>query len=96
MDEEFAFKIISDKEDQSLEDKWYLIVHRDISVVNIFITLNETAKLANFKLSRLTALALIQVQNLERVRYCAPKWLERAPNFNYDYKCKIYLTLGNC
>ncbi|PKY33151.1 hypothetical protein RhiirB3_451849 [Rhizophagus irregularis] len=75
---------------------WQNIVHRDISVVNIFITLNETAKLANFKLSRLTALALIQVQNLERVRYCAPKWLERAPNFNYDYKCKIYLTLGNC
>ncbi|PKC55203.1 hypothetical protein RhiirA1_542611 [Rhizophagus irregularis] len=65
---------------------WQNIVHRDISVVNIFITLNETAKLANFKLSRLTALALIQVQNLERVRYCAPKWLERAPNFNYDYK----------
>ncbi|PKK69673.1 hypothetical protein RhiirC2_866608 [Rhizophagus irregularis] len=67
MDEEFAFKIISYKENQSL------IVHRDISVVNILITLNETAKLANFKLSRLTALALIQVQNLERVRYCAPE-----------------------
>ncbi|UZO06589.1 uncharacterized protein OCT59_026905 [Rhizophagus irregularis] len=45
-----------------------------------------SAKLANFKLSRLTALALIQVQNLGRVRYCAPEWLERAPNFNYDYK----------
>ncbi|RGB40251.1 kinase-like domain-containing protein [Rhizophagus diaphanus] len=58
------------------------IVHRDIRSENILITLNETAKLANFKLS--------QKQNLERVRYCSPESLERAPNYKYDYKCEIY------
>ncbi|RGB38185.1 kinase-like domain-containing protein [Rhizophagus diaphanus] len=67
------------------------IVHRDIRAENILITLNETAKLANFKLSRyLTAATLNQSQNLERVRYCAPELLERAPNYKYDQKCEVY------
>ncbi|CAB4446654.1 unnamed protein product [Rhizophagus irregularis] len=67
------------------------IVHRDIRAENILITHNETAKLANFKLSRyLAAATLNQKQNLERVRYCAPELLERAPNYKYDYKCEIY------
>ncbi|PKY61874.1 kinase-like protein, partial [Rhizophagus irregularis] len=58
------------------------IVHHDIRAENILITLHETAKLANFKLSRyITAKSLEQSQNLERVRYCAPELLERAPNF---------------
>uniref|UniRef100_U9U394 Protein kinase domain-containing protein n=1 Tax=Rhizophagus irregularis (strain DAOM 181602 / DAOM 197198 / MUCL 43194) TaxID=747089 RepID=U9U394_RHIID len=67
------------------------IVHRDIRAENILITLNETAKLANFKLSRyLTAATLNQSQNLERVRYCAPELLDRAPNYKYDQKCEVY------
>ncbi|CAB4440823.1 unnamed protein product [Rhizophagus irregularis] len=67
------------------------IVHRDIRAENILITLHETAKLANFKLSRsLFAPTLNQRQNLERVRYCAPELLERAHNFKYDHKCEVY------
>ncbi|PKY54745.1 kinase-like protein, partial [Rhizophagus irregularis] len=67
------------------------IVHRDIRADNILITLNKTAKLANFKLSRyLTAATLNQGQNLERVRYCAPELLDRAPNYKYDQKCEVY------
>ncbi|CAB4387764.1 unnamed protein product [Rhizophagus irregularis] len=67
------------------------IVHRDIRAENILITFNGTAKLANFKLSRyLTAATLNQKQNLERVRYCAPELLDRAPNFKYDQKCEVY------
>ncbi|GBC09488.1 hypothetical protein RclHR1_08900002 [Rhizophagus clarus] len=67
------------------------IVHRDIRAENILITLNETAKLANFKLSRsLFSATLKQSQNLERVRYCAPELLERAHNFKYDHKCEVY------
>ena len=67
-------------------------MHRDIRAENILITINETAKLANFKLSRsLNAVSLKQVQNLERrVRYCAPELLERAPDFKYDHKCEVY------
>ncbi|RGB29421.1 hypothetical protein C1646_745349 [Rhizophagus diaphanus] len=46
------------------------IVHRDIRAVNILITLNETAKLADFIiLSRLTAPALIQEIAEERIPY---------------------------
>ncbi|CAB5388652.1 unnamed protein product [Rhizophagus irregularis] len=67
------------------------IVHRDIRTENILITLYETAKLANFKLSRsLSASTLKQSQNLERVRYCAPELLKRAHNFKYDHKCEVY------
>ncbi|GES75769.1 kinase-like domain-containing protein [Rhizophagus clarus] len=67
------------------------IVHRDIRAENILITIHETAKLANFKLARyLTAATLNQSQNLERVRYCAPELLERAPNYKYDQKCEVY------
>ncbi|RIA91622.1 kinase-like domain-containing protein [Glomus cerebriforme] len=67
------------------------IVHRDIRAENILITLHETAKLANFKLSRsLSAATLKQGQNLERVRYCAPELLERAPYSKYGYNCEVY------
>ena len=66
-------------------------MHRDIRAENILITLNETAKLANFKLSRyLTAVTLNQGQSLERVRYCAPELLERTPDYKYDQKCEVY------
>ncbi|RGB38199.1 kinase-like domain-containing protein, partial [Rhizophagus diaphanus] len=67
------------------------IFHRDIRAENILITINGTAKLANFKLSRyITEATLSQGQNIERVRYCAPELLERAPNFKYDQKCEVY------
>ena len=36
------------------------------------------------------AATLKQSQNLERVRYCAPELLERAPGFKYDHKCEVY------
>jgi len=66
-------------------------VHRDIRSENILITLNETAKLANFKLSRYSyGLSLNQSHGLERVRYCAPELLDRAPDYKYDYKCEVY------
>ncbi|PKC54642.1 kinase-like protein [Rhizophagus irregularis] len=68
------------------------IVHRDIRAENILvITLNETAKLANFRLSHyLIADTINQAQSLEQMRYYAPELLERAPNYKYDYKCEIY------
>ncbi|GBC04282.1 hypothetical protein RclHR1_00560009 [Rhizophagus clarus] len=67
------------------------ILHRDIRAENVIITLNETAKLASFKLSRsLNAVTLKQDQNLERARYCAPELLERNSNIKYDYKCEVY------
>jgi len=66
-------------------------VHRDIRAENILITLNKTAKLANFKLSRsLEADTLNQAVNLERIRYSAPELFERAPNFKYNHKCEVY------
>jgi serine/threonine protein kinase len=66
-------------------------VHRDIRAENILITINDVAKLANFKLSRyLNAATLNQSQNLERVRYCAPELLEMAPNYKYDQRCEVY------
>ncbi|GBC04279.1 hypothetical protein RclHR1_00560006 [Rhizophagus clarus] len=68
------------------------IVHGEIGAVNILITSNKIAKLANFKLSRylpLTAPApsLNQNRSLERVRYSAPELLERTINYKYDQKC---------
>ncbi|CAI2169385.1 2835_t:CDS:2 [Funneliformis geosporum] len=67
------------------------IVHRDVRAENIFITVNEVAKLGNFKLSRpLTGPTKKQNQNLERVRYCAPELLERVQNFKYNHKCEVY------
>jgi len=38
----------------------------------------------------LNAATLNQGTNLERVRYCAPELLERAPNFKYDHRCEVY------
>ncbi|RGB39542.1 kinase-like domain-containing protein [Rhizophagus diaphanus] len=62
------------------------ILHRDIRAENILITLDKTAKLANFKLNRFS---VAKSKNLERARYCAPELLERVPN-KYDYKCEVY------
>ncbi|PKC58274.1 kinase-like protein, partial [Rhizophagus irregularis] len=67
------------------------MLHRDIRAENVLVTFNETAKLANFKLSRhVTAKTLNLNQTLERVRYCAPELLERAPNDKYNQKCEVY------
>ncbi|RGB25057.1 kinase-like domain-containing protein [Rhizophagus diaphanus] len=67
------------------------IVHRDIRAENILITINEIAKLANFKLSRyLTEDTLNHKQNVERARYSAPELLTRAQNFQYDQRCEVY------
>ncbi|CAI2195872.1 10223_t:CDS:2, partial [Funneliformis geosporum] len=67
------------------------IVHRDIRSKSILITVNDTAKLANFKLSRhASGPTTNQKENIERVRYCAPELLDRAPNFKYDHKCEVY------
>ncbi|RGB36831.1 kinase-like domain-containing protein, partial [Rhizophagus diaphanus] len=66
------------------------IFHRDIRAENILITLNETAKLANFKLIRYQHTIYPPNPNLERVHYCAPELLERASNYKYDQRCEIY------
>jgi serine/threonine protein kinase len=72
-------------------------VHRDIRAENILVTLNDTAKLANFQLCRTTRAATFtspefkQNTSLERVRYCAPELLsERTPYHKYDYNCEVY------
>ncbi|CAI2173231.1 14958_t:CDS:2 [Funneliformis geosporum] len=67
------------------------IVHRDVRSKNILITLDEKAKLANFKLSRSSGDdTLNHGVNLERVRYCAPELLDRTPDVKYDHKCEVY------
>ncbi|EXX60696.1 Tos3p [Rhizophagus irregularis DAOM 197198w] len=63
------------------------IFHRDIRAENILITLNETAKLANFKLIR--SVIYLPNQNLDQIRYRAPELLERA-NYEYDQRCEVY------
>ena len=66
-------------------------MHRDVRAENVLITLDGTAKLANFKLSRsLNAATLRQNNNLERIRYCAPELLERVHDLKYVYKCEVY------
>ncbi|RGB40070.1 kinase-like domain-containing protein [Rhizophagus diaphanus] len=67
------------------------ILHRDIRAENVLITLKNTAKLTNFKLSRsYNADTLNQLHNLEQIRYCAPEILERTPGFKYNNKCEVY------
>ncbi|GBB83353.1 hypothetical protein RclHR1_10080006, partial [Rhizophagus clarus] len=67
------------------------ILHRDIRAENVLITLDNTAKLANFKLTRsYKADVLSQHHNLEQIRYCAPEILERTPGFKYNNKCEVY------
>ncbi|CAG8633736.1 5659_t:CDS:2 [Dentiscutata heterogama] len=66
------------------------IVHRDIRPENILITANETAKIANFSLSRYfrdesRRLAV----SLQTVRYSAPEMLYRNTN-KYNTKCEVY------
>ncbi|RIB12389.1 kinase-like domain-containing protein [Gigaspora rosea] len=66
------------------------IVHRDIRPENILITANETAKIANFSLSRhfrdeTKRLAV----SLQTVRYSAPEMLYRNTN-KYNTKCEVY------
>src|SRR5687768_6787350 len=67
-------------------------MHQDIRAWNILITLNKTAKLANFKLTRYLSAAAISQRSpiLERVRYGAPELLERVPDHNYDQRCEVY------
>ena len=71
-------------------------MHRDIRAENVLITLdintlNYTAKLTNFKLSRsFEAATQNQSHSLEQIRYCAPELLKRAPNFKYNNKCEVY------
>ncbi|PKK59253.1 kinase-like protein [Rhizophagus irregularis] len=64
------------------------IFHRDIRAENILITLNETAKLANFKLIRYRHGGHAN-PNLDQIRYRAPELLERA-NYKYDQRCEVY------
>ncbi|CAI2183004.1 18426_t:CDS:2, partial [Funneliformis geosporum] len=67
------------------------IVHRDVRSKNILITSDEKAKLANFKLRRSSDDdTLSHAVNLERVRYCAPEMLDRAPNVKYDHRCEVF------
>ncbi|CAG8823243.1 22269_t:CDS:2, partial [Racocetra persica] len=66
------------------------IVHRDIRPENILIKANETAKIANFSLSRhfrdeTRRLAV----SLQTVRYSAPEMLYRNTN-KYNTKCEVY------
>jgi serine/threonine protein kinase len=71
-------------------------MHRDIRAKNVLITIDETAKLTNFRSNRkhiIDGIALnrkIQNQNSERVRHCAPEMLKRAPGYEYDQKCEVY------
>ena len=66
-------------------------MHRDIRAENVLITLNNTAKLTNFKLSRSSKAATKnQNHSLEQIRYCAPELLKRAQNFKYNNKCEVY------
>jgi serine/threonine protein kinase len=66
-------------------------LHRDVRAENVLITHDNTAKLTNFKLSRLVRAATQnQSTSLEQVRYCAPELLTRAQNFKYNNKCEVY------
>ncbi|CAB4441367.1 unnamed protein product [Rhizophagus irregularis] len=65
------------------------IFHQDIRAKNILITLNETAKLANFKLIRYQH-GERGNPDFDRVRYCAPELLDKPPNYKYDQRCEIY------
>ncbi|CAB4482496.1 unnamed protein product [Rhizophagus irregularis] len=67
----------------------------DIRAENILITLNETAKLANFKLfnSKLTSGAICCPNlSLDQFRYCAPELLKGEKYYKYDerYYREVY------
>ncbi|PKY48020.1 kinase-like protein, partial [Rhizophagus irregularis] len=67
------------------------ILHRDIRAENVLITLDNTAKLTNFKLSRsYKADTVNQIQNIGQIRYSAPEILKRTPGFKYNNKCEVY------
>ncbi|CAB5390427.1 unnamed protein product [Rhizophagus irregularis] len=75
--------------DEQTKQQAVEIVHRDIRAENILITLHETAKLANFKLSRsLFAPTLNQRQNLERNYRLKPLIMTQ----NLDRKLQIHLN----
>ncbi|CAB4482487.1 unnamed protein product [Rhizophagus irregularis] len=62
------------------------ISHRDIRAENILITLNETAKLANFS-SRYESASK---STLDKYRYYAPEVLDIYSFFNYDQRSEVY------
>ncbi|CAI2169792.1 7777_t:CDS:2, partial [Funneliformis geosporum] len=66
------------------------IIHCDIRAENILISDHETAKIANFKLSRAVSDST-RNQNaaLEAIRYCAPEKLSGG-KYKYDTKCEVY------
>ncbi|PKK64549.1 kinase-like protein [Rhizophagus irregularis] len=58
---------------------------------NVLITLDNTAKLTKFKLSRsYKADTVNQIQNIGQIRYSAPEIFKRTPGFKYDNKCEVY------
>ncbi|GBC13887.2 kinase-like domain-containing protein [Rhizophagus irregularis DAOM 181602=DAOM 197198] len=66
------------------------IVHRDVRAENILITASETAKIANFKSSRLIAQETRkQSAILETVRYLAPEMLGQR-TVKYTTRCEVY------
>ncbi|UZO01376.1 uncharacterized protein OCT59_012477 [Rhizophagus irregularis] len=73
------------------------IFHRDIRAENILITLNETAKLANFKLIRSQpggqAICFPNL-NLDQTRYCAPELLEGVLNYKHEQRCGEVYSFG--
>ncbi|CAG8472816.1 3743_t:CDS:2 [Cetraspora pellucida] len=90
--EDVAFKLVADESDTTevKNDIRSHIVHRDIRPENILIKANETAKIANFSLSRhfrdeTRRLAV----SLQTVRYSAPEMLYRNTN-KYNTKCEVY------
>ncbi|GBC03860.1 hypothetical protein RclHR1_05370005 [Rhizophagus clarus] len=66
------------------------IIHRDIRAENILITVNETAKITNFKSSRSFAQETRkQSATQEAVRYLAPEMLGQR-TVKYTTRCEVY------
>ncbi|RGB40060.1 hypothetical protein C1646_753752 [Rhizophagus diaphanus] len=77
----------------SFDPKLKLRISLDIAfgAENVLITLDNTAKLTNFKLSRsYKADTMNQGHNLEQIRNWAPEILERTSGFKYNNKCEVY------
>ncbi|PKK65728.1 kinase-like protein [Rhizophagus irregularis] len=69
------------------------IFHLDIRAENILITLNETAKLANFKIrSHFSGAICCPNLSLEQFRYCPPELLKGEKYYKYDerYYREVY------
>ncbi|CAB4414882.1 unnamed protein product [Rhizophagus irregularis] len=79
--------------ENSFVPKQKLCISLDIArgAENVLITLDNTAKLTNFKLSRsYKADTVNQIQNIGQIRYSAPEILKRTPGFKYNNKCEVY------